>query len=393
MEKDNISPIVNIISNGDEGKKNNVEQDEIPSSNSIILNNTNITKEESEEESEEEMKEEIKEEIKEESEEEIKEEIKEEMKEERKEQMKEERKKKEYFNELIIREKEEEIMRNELTDIKKIQDMEINKKYLELDYKKRLQQIKDNDDIDQKYFDLENGKRKNELKKQLDLISGEDTIELFQYDEYNKSCCYPLNFFTKNNIIDDFDKIYKIITNLPSITNYEKNLILLRFTNILTYCSRKYNRISKLYNLSQIFLIACSIINPALLSININTNNPYYNLIFWIVWGLQLMVSLITGYISLYKWDKKNFLFNIYKTKINQEIWFFIGLTGKYYTNIGGNYNHSDYINLFLNRLEKIYTMLKTSEFEMENSKDTDGNSNSNIRPVDILQSRVSPQR
>ena len=287
----------------------------------------------------------------------------------------------------------EKNMRLQLDNIRKSHDYELNKISLELEHKRRLQQINDSVDVDKIYYELESGRRKNDVKKQINSLKINENIEIYPIEEYNKLCCDSLNFFKKQNVIDDFDKIYKIITSLPSINNYEKNLILLRFSNIQTYCSKKYNKISKLYNTSQIFLIACSIINPALLSINIDRNNSYYNIIFWTVWVLQLLVSLITGYISLYKWDKKNFLFNIYKTKINQEIWFFIGLTGKNYNNNSGNYSHSDFINLFLNRLEKIYTMLKTTEFEMENSKDSDNSSNSNIRPAEIFQSRVAQRQ
>lgn len=287
----------------------------------------------------------------------------------------------------------EENILNELENIRINQDLELRKKVLELQYKRRLEQMIDSEDIEKIYYELESGRRKNDLKNQIDLTKINENIELYPLDEYNKSCCSLINFFRNQNVIDDFDKIYKIIISLPSINNYEKNLILLRFSNIQAYCLRKYNRISKLYSMSQIFLIACSIINPALLSINIDRTNSFYNIIFWTVWVLQLLVSLITGYVSLYKWDKKNFLFNIYKTKINQEIWFFIGLTGKNYNNVSGNYSHSEHVNTFLNRLEKIYTMLKTTEFEMENTKDSDGSSNSNIsKQVEIFQSRVAQQ-
>lgn len=305
-------------------------------------------------------------------------------------------------NNKISIEKENEILRRELSILKNnsIYSDKINKIQLELNYEKKMIQIKDDDNISKMYMELESGKRKNELRRQSGLIGIEDTIKLYPLTTYTKYCCNLISWYKNRNIIEDFDKIYEIITQLPSINNYEKNLILLRFSNIQSYCSRKYNRISKLYNLSQIFLIACSIINPALLSVNIDGTNPYYNIFFWTVWILQLFVSLVTGYISLFKWDKKNFLFNIYKTKINQEIWFFIGLTGKNYTNIDGNYNHSDYVNLFLNRLEKIYTMLKTTEFEMENSKDYETNTNpnpngnyNNIKQYDILQSRVAQSR
>lgn len=158
----------------------------------------------------------------------------------------------------------------------------------------------------------------------------------------------------------------------------------MRFSEILSYCTKKYNRVSRFYKISQIFIIICSIINPALLSVNINQNNSNYIYIFWVVWVLQIAVSLVTGFVSLYKWDKKNFLFNIYKTKINKEIWLFIGLTGKNYKSENDSegdkeYNHSKYINVFLNRLEAIHTQLKISEFETEaNNNDDDIINNNN---------------
>ena len=76
--------------------------------------------------------------------------------------------------------------------------------------------------------------------------------------------------------------------------------------------------VSKLYTSTQVFLIMCSILNPALLSINSDPDNEHYVTIFWVVWISQILVSLITGYVGVFKWDKKYFLFNAYKTKINQ---------------------------------------------------------------------------
>lgn len=195
---------------------------------------------------------------------------------------------------------------------------------------------------------------------------------------------------------------------MPTISNYEKNLILLRFSEILSYCNKKYSNVSRLYRLSQIFIIACSIINPALLSINMDKNNSNYYYIFWTVWILQLLVSLVTGYTSFFKWDKKNFLFNIYKTKINQEIWLFIGLTGKNYISNNANHDHSHYVGLFLNRLENLYTQLKISELETEIKNDNEKNINNtntnntnnpgilvtsnNSQVRDVMMSKTIPQ-
>jgi hypothetical protein len=235
-----------------------------------------------------------------------------------------------------------------------------------------------------------------ELRKKI--LNIDDKIQIYTPDKYNKTCCNLFKRVTGQNVIDDFDKIYETIINLPSLNSYEKNVILIRFHSILTYCTNNYNSVSKLYNTTQVFLIACSIINPALLSINSDKNNAHYDTIFWTVWISQLLVSLITGYVGLFKWDKKYFLFNAYKTKINQEIWLFIALSGKNYKSKTANsYDHSDHLSTFLNRLETFYRQLKVSEFEIENTKDEDGDSdnttsygNSNDKTANVKQAAVN---
>ena len=257
----------------------------------------------------------------------------------------------------------------------------------------RIDKIKKNNEINNLIFELNHEKEKKEIQKKID-INIMEKINIYPYEFYNKSCC-TLHICKNQNIIVNFDKIYEIIINNPSLNNYEKNLILLRFSEILTYCAKKYNSVSRFYKLTQIFIIACSIINPALLSININQYNPYYYYIFWTVWILQLLVSLVTGYVSFFKWDKKIFLFNIYKTKINQEIWLFIGLTGKNYMSWNDEYDHSKCVNLFLNRLENLYTQLKLSEFETElkNSNDNNNNNNDANNNIDVKNIMMSRNR
>ena len=230
-----------------------------------------------------------------------------------------------------------------------------------------------------KEYELDIIEKQKDIEIRKQILNIDDRIQIYTPDKYNKNCCNLLKRITGQNVIDDFDKIYDTIINLPSLNSYEKNIILIRFHSILTYCTNNYNSVSKLYNITQIFLIACSIINPSLLSINSDKNNAHYDTIFWTVWISQLFVSLITGYVSLFKWDKKYFLFNAYKTKINQEIWLFIALSGKHYKPKHDNpYNHSPHLSTFLNRLETFYRQLKISEFEIENTKDDEDNSNNN---------------
>lgn len=260
-----------------------------------------------------------------------------------------------------------------------------NNKLLELSKKitdRKLQQEalrNKEDNLRTKEYELDIIEKQRDIDVRKQMLTINDNIKIYTPDKYGKPCCNFILNMTKQNVIDDFDKIHETIINLPSLNSYEKNIILIRFHSILTYCTNNYNSVSKLYNTTQTFLIACSIINPALLSINSDKNNAHYDTIFWTVWISQLLVSLITGYVGLFKWDKKYFLFNAYKTKINQEIWRFIGLSGKNYKSEKANsYDHGYHLSTFLNRLESFYCQLKISEFEIENTKEDDSNNGDN---------------
>ncbi len=198
-----------------------------------------------------------------------------------------------------------------------------------------------------------------------------DYVEIYKIEHFKRSlsrCCEPGNEY----IIKDFDTIYKIINDLKTLNNMQKNIILVRFHRISSYCLSNFKHISTYYSFSKIFIITCGILNPALLSINSNKDNEYYLILYWIVWTLQLAVSLITSYISFYKWDRKYFLYNSYRSKINQEIWYFLELTGRYSVKEEEEtiINHDSRLNLFLERIESLFRKLKNSDLEIEVSED-----------------------
>jgi len=210
-----------------------------------------------------------------------------------------------------------------------------------------------------------NNNNKNITKEQI------DTLDIYPIDHFKKTlskCCHKGNEY----IINDFDTIYRIIIDLKTLNNMQKNIILVRFHRISAYCLKNYKSISSYYTFSKLFIISCGILNPALLSINSDKDNKYYTLIYWSVWALQLSVSLITSYVSFYKWDRKYFLYNSYRSKINQEIWYFLELTGKYNINNEEEtiINHDTRFNLFLERIESLFGKLKNSDLEIEVSED-----------------------
>ena len=296
-------------------------------------------------------------------------------------------------NDVYINKKKHDIdihnIKNTLEYETVILEMERRKDQIAAEKEYRIIEKKHDTDI----FNLDMYKKKKNLEKEERLIEYGNNLELYPKDSYGITCYGCIGKYCRNfcgqNTIKDFNKIYEIIKELPSLTIYEKNLILIRFHAILIYCTKHFNAISRFYNSTQIFLIACSIINPALLSINSNKDNLHYYTVFWSVWISQLLVSLITGYVSFFKWDKKYFLFNIYRTKINQEIWLFIGLTGAHYNSKNNTYNHAKYLHTFLNRIENLYRQLKTSEFDIETTKGEEENNSNNNNPkefIDVMQ-------
>ncbi len=208
--------------------------------------------------------------------------------------------------------------------------------------------------------------------------------------EYFKNDCrkWCFNYWNNEYLIKDFSVIYNIVSCLP-LTNLEKNLILVRFRRINLYCLKNFKSLSNYYTKSKLFMIICGIINPSLLSINHNTTTEYYNYLFWTVWTLQIMVSLITSFISFYKWDKKYFLYNSYKSRVNQEIWYYLELTGKYgksmisndiesKRNILTEANHKNKLSYFLENIESLFRKLKDYDLEIENNNDENNKDSTN---------------
>ena len=87
-------------------------------------------------------------------------------------------------------------------------------------------------------------------------------------------------------------------------------------------------------------------------------------------------------------------MFNGYKTKINQEIWLFIELSGSHYAdeNILDN-NHSKQLNKFLNRLESLYKKLKLSEFEIETTNNDEEGTKENPKKQMVEEILMARQR
>ena len=136
------------------------------------------------------------------------------------------------------------------------------------------------------------------------------------------------------------------------------------------------------YNISKTFIIIASILSPALTSLNTDTNSSIYLYLWWIVWLLQLGISLIASLSSFLKWDHKYFLFSKYKNKIEQEIWNYLEINEEYRKNLETaiiNENKHKYnLKLFFKRIEHSNKMLYNKDNEISLNDDLTGNQSNN---------------
>ena len=154
-----------------------------------------------------------------------------------------------------------------------------------------------------------------------------------------------------NYIDSDLTYINDAIENL-SLESYKKLILKARFLQIM----RKYKSYSYYYIISYDFgrfiVTIGSISIPALLS----TEN-YIDKVtaFWLVWSISLLVSLINGYITLYKLDKKYYSNITIIEKLSCEFWQYMALCGKYSGSYGHNSpSHENQFIFFANNVERI---------------------------------------
>ena len=192
----------------------------------------------------------------------------------------------------------------------------------------------------------------------------------FELNNCNSCCC------KKKYIIKNCPTMYNSILYLE-LTNMEKDILLCRLKRI---CSkiRKHQIYHKVfYNISKTFIIIASILSPALTSLNTDTNSTIYLYLWWIVWLLQLGISLIASLSSFLKWDHKYFLFSKYKNKIEQEIWNYLETNEEYYKNLESSgeiqNKHKFNLKLFFKRLEHSNKMLYNKDNEISLNDDISG--------------------
>lgn len=188
-------------------------------------------------------------------------------------------------------------------------------------------------------------------------------------------CAYPC----RNEKTINWEILRRLLQELD-ITLHDKNLILARFHQIYSHIEKHHYSARLSYNNSKLFIATTSIVNPALLSIMPSAESDSYTGLFWLVWSLQIAVSLVTAYTTFFKCDKKYFMYMVYKQRVEQEIWMYLELTGAYSivhplneTEVELMHTtHQSKIKHFLLQLETLYKKLKESDFNIETTDDHD---------------------
>jgi hypothetical protein len=149
----------------------------------------------------------------------------------------------------------------------------------------------------------------------------------------------------------ELNYISSTIENLKIDSN-KKLILQARFLYLLEKYKSKVKYYLIFYDTGRLFVTVGSISIPALLSIE-----NYIDKItaFWLIWSISLFVSLINGYITLYKLDKKYFSTITTIEKLSCEFWQYVSLCGKY----SGAYghiipSHENQFIFFANNIERI---------------------------------------
>lgn len=206
--------------------------------------------------------------------------------------------------------------------------------------------------------DEEKGEQPLEGSETTGQIQTHDHSEILTTEQFSvKRCCYhpyPLH---------NFDMIVEKVDSLE-INNKEKKLCLFRLQRIFTKvsCLQKIYKYSYFY--SRVFIVVASILAPTLTSINTDDQKRLYIYLWWIIWNLQILISLLTSVSTFFKWDRNYFLYSEFKDKIEEEIWHFLQSTHEYRER-----TEKTNINEFLQKIEEMYTnlCLKDAEIKLSN--------------------------
>lgn len=201
----------------------------------------------------------------------------------------------------------------------------------------------------------------------------------------DRQTCYQKCCKNNNDTNKNIERIINLVYRNVNLDDKDKELLLIRYINIIKKIESKYRKHSAFYTWSSLFSSISSILVTALISINnlADTFSSASTAIWWMAWSLSLGISLVNTIGTFHKWDRKYLLMFKVFYRIEQEIWMYLELVGPYKErnpNATPNNGHKNKFGLFMTRLELFYKRINDNLIDIEENeqddKDTKNNSN-----------------
>lgn len=130
-------------------------------------------------------------------------------------------------------------------------------------------------------------------------------------------------------------RIDEIINQTTELNEYQKNLLKRRYLAVLHDFKIRCSYYSWIFHTSRIIVTVGSLLVPAILSIQysdstvIDTKNVQTQM-YWLTWGVSLLVTISNGILTLFKIDKKYYFLHTTFEQLQTEGWQYLELTGRY---------------------------------------------------------------
>ena len=157
--------------------------------------------------------------------------------------------------------------------------------------------------------------------------------------------------------------IYQLKQALATITLRADQRIIFEehYINTIQESYEKCSRTAYLFHSNRIIVTIGSVIVPALLSIQYNqTTTQFSTSIYWCTWFVSLLVTISNGFLTLFKFDKKYFLFHATYEQLRSEGWQYLALTGSYHKD---GATHEQQFTKFMHTVEKILMRQAQEQF------------------------------
>jgi hypothetical protein len=198
-------------------------------------------------------------------------------------------------------------------------------------------------------------------------ISGNQILPT-EYKPYRSWLCC-----TKYKDRSNFKNILKYL-DIPDI---QKEIIQIRYINILENFQRRSRNYSYIFFIGHFIITVGSLFVPALLSIQNSdkdytfTGSNFSIQIYWTTFVISLLVTIFNGVLTLFKVDKKYYFLNTTLERLRSEGWQYFCLTGRYDGRLLTNEkpNHMNQFVYFTHYIEKFKMKQVAEEYYKADEK------------------------